>query len=66
MGPGGFELTNTQVRMIASVIGIIAGAIAAGTSALDVNVGIVIILLSTVIIAVEYVRSLREDRDRRG
>jgi len=50
--------------MIASVIGIIAGAIAAGTNALDVNVGIVIILLSTVIFAVEYVRSLREDRDR--
>ena len=51
--------------MIASVIGIIAGAMAASTNNLNVNVGLAIILLSTVIFAVEYVKSLREDQARR-
>jgi hypothetical protein len=45
--------------MLAAVIALFAGVFAAGTDNLDVNVGIVIIVVSSAIFVAEYVRSLR-------
>ena len=53
-------MTNVQARLLAAAIALLAGAVAAGTDNLDVNVGIVIILVSGAIFLVEYVRSRRE------
>ena len=52
-------MTNVQVRLLAAAIALLAGAHAASTDNLDVNVGIVIILLSGAIFLAEYVRSHR-------
>ncbi len=52
-------MTNVQVRLLAASIVLLAGAVAAGTDNLDVNVGIVIILVSGAIFLAEYVRSQR-------
>ena len=53
------SVTNVQVRLVASAIALIAGALAASTDNLDVNVGIAIIVVSGAIFLAEYVRSLR-------
>jgi hypothetical protein len=50
-------VTNVQARLIAAAIALLAGAIAASTSNLDVSVGIGIIFVSGVIFIAEYVRS---------
>ena len=52
-------MTNVQVRLLAASIALIAGALAASTDNLDINVGIVIILVSGTIFLAEYVRSQR-------
>lgn len=39
-------MTNSQARMLAAAIGLLAGSVAAGTDNLDINVGIVIILFT--------------------
>ncbi len=52
-------MTNIQVRLLSASIGLLAGAVAAGTDNLNVNVGIVIILVSGAIFLAEYVRSQR-------
>ncbi len=52
-------MTNIQVRLIASAIAMLAGALAASTDNLDVNVGITIILVAGVLFLVEYVRCQR-------
>lgn len=52
-------MTNPQVRMLASAIAMIAGPLASSTDNLDINVGITIILVSSVLFLVEYVRSQR-------
>ena len=52
-------MTNVQVRLLASAIVLVAGALAASTDNLDVNVGIVMILVSSAIFLAEYVRSQR-------
>jgi hypothetical protein len=52
-------MNNPQVRLLASAIAMIAGALAASTDNLNVNVGITIILVSSVLFLVEYVRSQR-------
>jgi hypothetical protein len=49
-------LSNAQVRLIASAIALLAGGILANTSNIDVNVSIVIILISSIIFIVEYWR----------
>ena len=46
--------------MLASAIVLVAGAIAASTDNLNVNVGIVIILISGAMFITEYVRSRLE------
>ena len=52
-------MTNVQVRLLAAAVALLAGAVAASTDNLDVNVGIVIILVSGAIFLVEYVRCQR-------
>ena len=52
-------MTNVQVRLISAAIAMIAGALAASTDNLDVNVGIFIILLSGAMFVTEYIRSQR-------
>ena len=52
-------MTNVQVRLLAAAIAMVAGALAASTDNLDVNVGIVIIILSGAIFLTEYVRCQR-------
>ncbi len=55
-----FNMTNTQVRLIASAIALLAGGVIANTNNINVNVSIVIILVSAAIFVVEYLRSQRE------
>jgi hypothetical protein len=50
-------MTNVQIRLLAASIALVAGALAANATALDINVGIVIILLSGAVFIAEYVRS---------
>lgn len=50
-------MSNLQVRLLAASIAMIAGALAAGTDNLNVNVGLVIIILSGAIFFTEYVRA---------
>ncbi len=52
-------MTNIQVRLLAAAIALLAGAVAAGTDNLDVNVGLAIILVSSAMFVAEYVRSQR-------
>ena len=54
------SVTNVQVRLIASAIALIAGALAASTDNLDVNVGFAIIVVSGAIFLAEYIRCQRE------
>ncbi len=52
-------MTNVQVRLLASAIALLAGAFAASTDNLNVNVGIVIIVVSGAMFLTEYVRCQR-------
>ena len=52
-------MTNVQVRLLAADIAMLAGAVAASTDNLDINVGITIIFVSGVLFLVEYIRSQR-------
>ena len=52
-------MTNVQVRLLAAAIAVLAGAVAASTDTLDINVGITIIFVSGVLFLVEYIRSQR-------
>ncbi len=53
-------MTNVQVRLLAAAIALVAGALAASTDNLDVNVGLTIILVSGAIFLAEYVRCQRQ------
>ena len=53
-------MTNKQARLIASAIALLAGGVIANASSLDVNISIIIILLSSVLFVVEYLRCLRD------
>lgn len=53
-------MTNKQARLIASAIALHAGGVIANTNNIDVNVSIIIILVSATIFVVEYSRSQRE------
>lgn len=52
-------MTNVQVRLLSASMALLAGAVAASTDNLNVNVGIVIILVSGAMFIAEYVRSQR-------
>ena len=49
-------MANLQVRLLASSFAMVAGAIAAGTDNLDVNVGIIIIVVSGALFLADYIR----------
>ncbi len=51
------HVSNVQARLLSSALGLVAGALAAGTDNLNVNVGIAIILISGAVLVAEYVRS---------
>ena len=53
-------MTNVQVRLLAAAIALVAGALAASADSLDVNVGLVIILVSGAVFVAEYVRCQRQ------
>ncbi len=57
---GGSTVTNVQARLLASAIALLAGALAASTDNLNVNVGIAMILVGGAIFVAEYVRSQRQ------
>ena len=52
-------MTNSQTRMLAASVGLLAGAIASLSDNLDVNVSIVIILLSGAMLIGEWFRSFK-------
>lgn len=52
-------MTNVQARLLAAAIAMLAGAVAASTDNLDVNVGLAIILVSACLFVAEYIRSQR-------
>ncbi len=52
-------MTNIQVRLLAAAIALLAGALAAGTDNLNINVGLAISIVSGAMFVVEYVRSQR-------
>ena len=52
-------MTNGQVRLLAAALALLAGAVMANTNNLDVNVSIVVILVSSAIFVAEYLRSQR-------
>jgi hypothetical protein len=54
-------MTNSQTRMIASSIGLLAGAVAGQTDNLNINVSIVIILITFAMLLGEFLRSFRTD-----
>ena len=53
-------MTNVQVRLLASAIALLAGALAASTDNLNVNVGLAIILVSGALFVAEYIRCQRQ------
>lgn len=53
-------MTNVQVRLLAAAIALVAGALAASTDNLDVNVGIAMTLVSGAMFLTEYVRAQRQ------
>ncbi len=52
-------MTNVQVRLLASAIALLAGAFAASTDNLHINVGLAIILVSGALFLAEYIRCQR-------
>jgi len=50
-------MTNLQVRLLASALGLVAGAIVSTTDRVDVNVGLVILIICSILFLVEYFRS---------
>ena len=52
-------MTNSQTRMFAASIGMLAGAIASLSSSLDVNMSIIIILLTGAMLIGEWFRSFK-------
>ncbi len=52
-------MSNVQARLLSSALAMVAGAMAAGTDNLDVNIGIAIILVSGAVLVAEYIRSYR-------
>ena len=53
-------MTNAQVRMLSSVLALFAGAVLAQSDNINVNVSLVIILVSSAVLGAEYVRSQRQ------
>jgi hypothetical protein len=54
---GDYLMTNSQIRLLSTAIALLAGAVLATTSNIDVNVSIAIILISSALFIVEYFRN---------
>ena len=52
-------MNNTQVRLLAAAIVMVAGALAASSTAIDGSFGLVIIFLSGAVFIGEYIRSYK-------
>ena len=50
-------MSNSQARLFASAIALLAGGVIANTSNIDVNVSIAIIVVSSALFVVEYFRN---------
>lgn len=50
-------MTNSQVRLLSSAIALLAGGVIANTHNINVNVSIIIILASSALFIVEYLRN---------
>ena len=50
------SMSNSQVRLLSSAIALLAGGVIANTTNIDVNVSIVIIVVSSALFVVEYFR----------
>jgi hypothetical protein len=53
-------MINIQVRMLSATVAMIAGALAASTDNLEVDIGIAIILVSGAMFLADYIRSQRK------
>ena len=53
-------MTNSQVRMLSSVLAILSGAILSLSNNIDVKVSIFLILLGGMMFVAEYVRSQKQ------
>ena len=53
-------MTNIQVRLLASAIAMIAGALAASANNLNVNLGLLIIIVSAALFVADYIRCQRQ------
>lgn len=53
-------MTNSQVRLIAVSIFVLAGGLASSSSSLDANVGLGMIIIGVVVFIVEYLRSQKD------
>jgi hypothetical protein len=53
-------MTNSQVRLLSSAIALLAGGVIGNTTNINVNVSIIIILVSSVLFFVEYFRNQKE------
>jgi hypothetical protein len=49
-------MTNSQTRLIASAIGMLAGSILCTTDNVEINFGLAILFVSTVLFVVEFFR----------
>lgn len=49
-------MTNKQARLIGTAIALVGGGVAANAKGLNINVGIVIIVITFVLFLAEYVR----------
>lgn len=50
-------MSNSQVRLLSSAIALLAGGVISQTNNIDVNVGIAIILISSLLFVVDYFRN---------
>jgi uncharacterized membrane protein len=53
-------MTNTQARLIATAIALLAGAIMSTSNNIDINISIAIILIAGILLLIEHLRSQRE------
>jgi hypothetical protein len=52
-------MTNSQARLLASAIALLAGAVIAQTDNVNVNLSLIVILLSSAMLIGEWFRSFR-------
>ncbi len=53
-------MTNKQARLIGTAIALLAGGVAANAKQLDINVGIVVIVIAGALFIAEYIRCQKD------